>query len=357
MKTLKKNLGPSLDLVRGLLREADFSDTVRLRDMILELRNDQKASLIPAGHHFAALRAAGKLCASAAREEEWKGVDQLLFLEELALHVDERLASVASSLERIRNALIGSGRLMANVTASAEDFPVVLESLESFCSGLTAGPDGPRTARATSSPHTPSSVGGGAESLVTSATVGYVARAIRGFHYGEKMSTSQTLLGHLLSTGFLWESVRMEGGAYGAYSYPRSLDGVFLFSSYRDPHILRTFNAFRRALETAGRGKIGSKDLVRAVIGTVGKEERPLDPGDRGFLGFQRRLYGITDELRQSHRSRLLAADLSSIAEAALFLLARFDDGNSVVISNKADVERAGGEWRKLLENVREIPE
>ena len=77
--------------------------------------------------------------------------------------------------------------------------------------------------------------------------MGYVARALPGFRYEDPRSGHAAVLGHLLSTGYLWEKVRMEGGAYGAFSYPRNMDGLFLFGSYRDPHIARTLKAFREA--------------------------------------------------------------------------------------------------------------
>ncbi len=353
VKALWKNLVPALDLVRRLLLSADFADESRLRDMILELRNDEKSSLVPAGHHFALLRAAARLCPSAAREETWKGVTQLVFLEELASHVDERLSGVREGLEKIRDSLVRRGRMILNATAPGEGFGQLASALGEFSSSI---PD-PRMAHPAEARPAFSPTGGGAESLVTSATVGYVARAITGIFYQEPKSAAQTVLGHLLSTGHLWESVRMEGGAYGAFSYPRSVDGVFLFASYRDPNIVRTLGAFREALARAADGGLDEKDIDRAVIGTVGKEERPMDPSEKGLVGLQRRLYGITDELRQSHRSRVLGMDRTSLVEAARILLDGYEKGFSVVISNRAAIERAGREMAELAASVREIPE
>ena len=80
-RCLRHTLADALDLAARLLASADFSDHGRLRDILLELRNDMKSALIPGGHQFAMLRAAGMISDSVAKEEQWRGVTQVLFLE------------------------------------------------------------------------------------------------------------------------------------------------------------------------------------------------------------------------------------------------------------------------------------
>ena len=73
----------------------------------------------------------------------------------------------------------------------------------------------------------------------------------------------EAILAHYLSTGFLWEQVRMKGGAYGAGASVSSLERVFTFTSYRDPNIVRTFDSFRQALDSA-RGEPPERRGLRA---------------------------------------------------------------------------------------------
>ena len=65
-----------------------------------------KSALIPGGHQFAMLRAAGMISEPVAKEEEWRGITQLLFLERLARNLDAELPRVAAALERIRAGLL-----------------------------------------------------------------------------------------------------------------------------------------------------------------------------------------------------------------------------------------------------------
>ena len=162
----------------------------------------------------------------------------------------------------------------------------------------------------------------GAESLVASASVGYVARALPGFRFEHPLNGPVAVLGHLLSTGYLWEKVRMEGGAYGAFSYPRNMDGPF---PPRARTVTPTFpprcGPSREGLKTDGVRPAGQVEVDKAVIGTIGREDRPIDPGEKGFVSMQRKLHGITDEARQARRTSLLAVEREGIAAAARELI------------------------------------
>jgi Zn-dependent M16 (insulinase) family peptidase len=397
MRCLRALLPEGASLIGRLLASADFRDLGRLRDIVLELRNDMKSSLIPQGHHFAMLRAASRLSDSVAREETWRGISQLLFLEDLGKGLDEKLPGLAEKLEGIRADLFARSNLVANATAARECFGEIEKAVEDFASRLpaapalvasagaatsktdaqrsaarsSAGPESAEIPRRTESAEIPrrtesaeiprrtesAEIPRRGEAMISSSSVGYVARALRGFRYEEAESGAAAVLGHILSTSYLWEKVRMEGGAYGAFSYPRNTDGLFLFGSYRDPHIARTLRAFQDALDAAVRGDFGSSEVEKAVIGTVGREERPLDPGEKGFVSLQRKLHGVTDEVRQERRDRLVAVDPAALADAARKLRTFFDQGFSAVISNRKALGEAAAELPELGGRPVDLPE
>jgi Zn-dependent M16 (insulinase) family peptidase len=352
---LKENLHAASALIGRLIREADFGDLDRLRDIFLELRNDMKAALIPSAHHFAMLRAAGMISEAVAREEEWRGVTQLLFLERLAESIDVELPRIAAALGQIRASLLAKPLLISNATAPADCFAEIARAVDGLASGLPAHAvpavfsAGPRAGERPS--------GLKAESLVASATVGYVARAVPGIRFDHPLSGPVAVLGHLLSTGYLWEKVRMEGGAYGAFSYPRNMDGLFLLGSYRDPHIARTLRAFDDGLALMEKGDLEGGEVDKAVIGTVGREDRPLDPGEKGFVSIQRKLHGITDDARQARRTLLLAVDRHGISRAAKLLRESAGRGFTAVIANKRSLEEAAAEIPELAGRTIELPE
>lgn len=354
MRCLRKNLGEAAVLTASLLAEADFSDRARLRDLVLELRNGMKASLVPGGHHFAMLRAAGMLSASVAREEEWKGITQLLFLESLARDLDARLPWIAENLESIRKDLLVRSNMLANATAVGAALAEATQSVHVISQALPETPP-PGTQPAAGAVVPNGSVR--AESLLSSASVGYVARAIPGFRYEHPDNGPASVLGHLLSTGYLWEKVRMEGGAYGAFSFPRNMEGLFLFGSYRDPHIVSTLTRFREGLAFVESAELEEDEVEKAVIGTVGREDRPMDPGEKGLVSLQRRLHGVTDRMRQDRRRGLIATGLAEVVRAARELAKTYDKGFTSVIANRASLSEAASTMPELGDRSIDLPE
>jgi hypothetical protein len=360
MRCLRQNLPEAAGLEARLLAAADFSDHARLRDMFLELRNDLKSALVPGGHQFAMLRAASMISPSVAREEEWRGITQLLYLSKIAQRIDEELPRVAAMLEEIRHILLKKPGMIANATAAAESFPEIAKAVESIAgalpaSGVEAGARGAGRSGVGAPQGRPA--GMSAESLIASASVGYVARAVPGFRFEDPRSGPVAVLGHVLSTGYLWEKVRMEGGAYGAFSYSRNTDGLFLFGSYRDPNITSTLRAFPDGLRYVESGAVNDTEVEKAIIGTIGREDRPMDPGEKGFVSLQRRLHGVTDEARQARRERLIAADAGDLRTAARELRETYDRGFTAVIANRQSLARATEEMPELAGRTLDLPE
>ncbi len=356
-RCLRHNLAEAADLVARLLASAEFQDLPRLRDILLELRNDLKSALIPGGHQFAMLRAAGMISEPVAKEEEWRGITQLLFVDGIARNINAELPRIAESLEKIRSDLLVRSLLIANATAVSECSAEISGAVDRLAGRLPASAvhaSENTGATAHTAARTPAVRG---ESLVASASVGYVARALPGFRFEHPLNGPVAVLGHLLSTGYLWEKVRMEGGAYGAFSYPRNMDGLFLLGSYRDPNITATIRAFDEGLKLMESGPLDSVEVDRAVIGTIGREDRPIDPGEKGFVCLQRKLHGITDEARQARRTSLLAVQRQGISEAAHELIQSSSRGFTAVIANRRSLEDAASQVPELAGRVTDLPE
>ena len=173
------------------------------------------------------------------------------------------------------------------------------------------------------------------EFLLASANVSFVAQTLRGARIFEPLYAAQDILAHMLRTGGLWERIRMQGGAYGAFANSRATEGVFSFASYRDPHTTRTLGAFFGALEDAAAAPPSALELERAQIAILGREMRPMVPREQGITAFRRALYGVTDELRQRVRDDYRAVRPVEIAEAAQHLLSARDSAYVAILGGR----------------------
>jgi Zn-dependent M16 (insulinase) family peptidase len=356
LKALDEKIPPALDLALRLMAEADFSDQRRVRDLVLELKNDVDSSLAPSGHSYASGRSGARFSRSRAVDEVWNGLEQLRFVHRLA---ELEAAEVCTRLRSLRDRLASSAGLMLNLGGSAGAIAAASalagERFGSF------GPPRPRKA-AGAEPFFALLDGNGAGEAGTpsppevyaspSLQVGFAALTTEAAPYGTRAQAAELVLAHQLSTGALWEDIRMKGGAYGAFAHPDSLERVFSLSTYRDPNPRRSLEAFGTILRNAAGEGIDGESLEKAIIGTYARETRPRTGAEKSLSDFFSFLYGVEHRHRERKLRDLLALEPEDLAEAARRLAAS-PAPSPVIIAGKAAAEKAAA---ALGTDPRELP-
>ncbi|MDR1100163.1 MAG: insulinase family protein, partial [Treponema sp.] len=310
LKALDEKFDAALNLARRLITEADFSDQRRIRDLVVEMKNEADSSLAPLGHHYASGRSSRAFSRARMVDEVWNGLGQIGFAHQLA---DMDTAEICWKLTTLRDAVAGAG-LIANLTGSAAALKPALAAMGRGNFGPPR-PRNPCSAEGSSfaslldrfpgqaaglAPEIPPS--GRAEVYASpSLQVGFAARTIAAAPYDSPAQAAEIIVAHLLSTGALWEDIRMKGGAYGAFAQPDHLEGYMSFSTYRDPNPLRSLDSFSGITGRGGSsGKIdfSGDEVEKAIIGCYGRETRPRTAAEKGAADFSRFLYGIEDAHR-----------------------------------------------------------
>ncbi|MBN1797425.1 MAG: insulinase family protein [Spirochaetales bacterium] len=352
LKLHNGRLKPGIGIACELLRQADFKDLAHLKDVIQEMYNDYKASLIPQGHHYAMVRAGSKLSPVVAVQERWDGLEQFLFLHELCIDLDGKLEETARCLDKIREFLLSAFRLKINITAQENNVQEIITCLDKE---LAAVPEIELEFEQKSEV-----VRSGEPSLfetfVFSASINFVAHALPGAVFGTREYAAESVMGHILKTSYLWERVRMRGGAYGVFSLPLGFEKLFCFSSYRDPNVSTTLNAFKDVLQDLARAKIERSDLEKAIIGTVSGYEIPHRPHERGFIAFKRKLLKMSDEIRQKNREYILKVHKKEITARAERLLAQFTYGSTVILTNAEKMKQERKDNLINFQNITQLP-
>jgi Zn-dependent M16 (insulinase) family peptidase len=345
--SLESTFPEAVDLMRELLLESRFADSDRLSDLIREIKSGLSGSVIPSGHQYAGLRAARALSVASCYEEEWRGTNQLLFTNALAA---ADAAAAGEVLARIGEAVIRRGNLAVNLTGDHAAMQAALPHVDRLVNGLPEG----GVSSHTDAPFPEEFPV--AESLVVPANVGYVAAAIRSSRLGTPEYVHEQVLAHLLRTGYLWESIRMKGGAYGAFASARGMDAVFGFGSYRDPNIVETLNAYRDSLDRAAEGTINQSELELAIIGVTGNFIRPLSPSEKSIIALRRSLYGITEDLRQENHETLLSTRRKDLERSAARLRESWKDARIAVLAGEEMLNRAADALPELAKNRLVVP-
>ncbi len=308
-KAVSGRVNDLLAILKDILHDASFNNRERFRQIVLEEKARQEQRLIPSGHRMVAVRIKSHFAKSYLIDEKISGISYLFFLRELSKAVEDNWGKVLSDLLEIRGILLRRGGMIADFTLDGGGFgpvePLTRELLGSF-------PEGEVTASALPAADFPEN-----EGLTIPAQVNYVGKGIEVYGAGYRFHGSSLVVMRYLRTAWLWNRVRVQGGAYGAFCGLDRLSGTLTFTSYRDPNLAGTLDVFD---ETAGflRGaELDSDEIKKAIIGTVGDMDAHLLPDAKGFTAMVRRLRGDTDEERQQIRDEILASDASHFRKFA----------------------------------------
>jgi presequence protease len=334
-----------LAIMGDVLLDARLDNRERFRQMALEEKAGFEARLVPAGNAIVATRLQSSLTEAGWIAEQTGGVSYLNFVRELVKRIDSDWASVQAALERIRQTLFNRARMVINVTAESSIWGGAKTELEAFLGRLPDADAGPSDWAVNFSPRS--------EGLVIPAQVNYVGKGANLKALGFELTAASSVALKFLNTTYLWDKVRVQGGAYGGSSRFDLTSGNFLFSSYRDPNLLKTLDAYDGAAKALNAG-ISLSDLTRSIIGVIGDIDGYEFPDAKGFSSMWRQLTGTSDALRQQRRDEVLgtsAADFKALAEA-VDAVAR--QGHVVVLGGEAAI-KAANEKRPGLMDVSKV--
>jgi Zn-dependent M16 (insulinase) family peptidase len=287
-------------LLEEVLCNAVFDRRDRFLQMALEEKARQEHRLVPSGHLVVAARLRAALSGAACLEEQTGGLAYLDALRALIPLIRDDWPAVHDRLEAIRSRILTRGRLELNITARPEDRSALLSLARALAGALPPGAASPPLWRRIALPP--------AEALLLPAQVNYVGKGINLFESGYAWHGSALVILRFLRTGYLWEKIRVQGGAYGCLCGLDRMSGDFVMVSYRDPNIRSTLDVFAAAAAYLQRHPLSSGELQASIVGAIGELDAYLLPDAKGEAAYFRLLARDDEETRQRLREEILSA-------------------------------------------------
>ncbi len=239
-KTLYGELGFVKKMVEEILFTSNLDNEKRLYEIIAQLKSRLQMVLNSSGHTTAVLHAMSYFSNVGAYNEALGGITFYKLVEDIEEHFEERKAGLIAILKELVSSLFRKDTLMVSCTADVEGFEAVCGYVKELKEKL---PEGKLPVQ-----EQIKAVGLKNEGFQNSAEIQFVARAgnyrMAGFSYTGALRVLKVIMGY----GYLWENVRVKGGAYGCMS-GFSYMGDSYFTSYRDPNLRQTNMVFEGAVE------------------------------------------------------------------------------------------------------------
>lgn len=314
---LSEKIDALASIPREVWAETIFEDTDRMRDVLTQLKIGMEQTFITAGHQAALGRALSYVSPAAVISEQLGGMDFYRFLRDLLDHFDERTGELCDKLRELQQRIFTSTGTVASFTGSDEDYARYWAAAGTL--GLA-----PRTAPAKElyvpmpeDKH---------EAFVIPSDVCYLGQSTDPRALGIATDGSWGVAANALSYGYLWNEIRVKGGAYGC-GFRAAADRQLAFYTYRDPAIDPSIDRIAGAGAWLGELDTDRDTFEGYIVSTVSNNDAPVKPYalTKRLNGayFSKRTPGYREQLRSEmltttpERLRELGTDVAQVAEKA----------------------------------------
>ncbi|MBR2730276.1 MAG: insulinase family protein [Lachnospiraceae bacterium] len=392
VRALHKNLHAALRLLREILLSTNYNMPTRILEVLEEERAGMRAGMASAGHATAAQRAMSYLSRPAALMDLISGLSSYEMLDRTCAGLKnmEESVELCSLLQEMAVAIFTVDNMTFDCTASPEDIPEILAGVQDLATSLMNGngvvhpdhspdpelcksctlacPSRPQAAqalfatRAGRPPQAAAFTGLETvekkhsflpelvkknEGLTTAGQVQFVCRAGHFDTRVRKSTGAFRVLRVLLGYDYLWNRVRVEGGAYGCMSsFLR--DGLAYMVSYRDPHLNKTIGTFEGTPAFMRSFDADERTMTKYIIGAVSALDQPMTPCIYGRYSLNAYLMGLTDADLQRERDEVLDAGVEEIRALADYLDDILADQCICVVGSDAKLRENSALFREI---------
>lgn len=337
-----------LDLLCEAVTESHLDDEKRLREIIGEQRSYLGVRLVSAGHSTAVSRAMAYTSEPSLYDEQISGISYYRFLKELEENFEEHSQNLIQVLKQLTEMIFVRENMIAGITCAKEDYAGFENAFLQFQKKFPAG-EKPGDAARTKIQEPDCRCGDimDNEGFKTAGQVQYVARSGNFMDAGVDYTGVYKIVKSILSFDYLWNEIRVKGGAYGAMcGFGNTGEGYFV--SYRDPKLAETNDIYKAVPEYLQNFEADERDMTKYIIGTISHMDVPLMPKAKGSRSMAAYFTGVSEEDVQRERDQVLAATSEDIRAAAKMAEAVLGADKICVLGNEDKVSENSELFRKI---------
>lgn len=341
-KTFYDQIGKTCELVNEMLVHTDFSSDKRLKELIEETKAHAQSHMVSAGHSTAALRAMSYTSQTAYVNGLVSGIPFYEMLEDLSEHFEERKEMLKQNLSSLCRYIFRKDTLMYDITADEDGFLELQKYIGVFEEALF---DTEAAVQQITFDLEQKN-----EGLMTASQVQYVCRAgdfrDKGLAYTGALKVLKVMFGF----DYLWNQVRVKGGAYGCMcAFGKS--GESYFVSYRDPNLEQTIKIYEEAADYIKAFHADERTMTQFIIGAISELDIPMTPAAKGVYSLAGYMTHYPFSMVQKERDEILATDEETIRSLAAYIEAFMETGSLCVVGGEEMIQNNG----KLFKETKEL--
>ncbi|MCQ2554875.1 MAG: insulinase family protein [Clostridia bacterium] len=294
---LKEKEDEAVSLMKKIITETDFTDIETIKELLDQQKEVCEQSKIKSGHRLALTRARASVSEKERLSELSNGITFCDWVSDAVKLAEENPEKLISDFERARDMLFGEINNMKVSLTSDEDGNGYTEKMKEIFRSEKKNVEIKEEERITYKEY---------EFVPIPAKVSFAAAATSMKFTNAKNSGAWLVYSKLASMDYLWNRVRVQGGAYGT-GMSAGIDGTVAFYSYRDPEPDNSLKVFKEVPGYIREFAETDPDLTGIIIGTISDTEPLTTPYSAGKMGDAWYFMGLTDEMRKERRKDILS--------------------------------------------------
>lgn len=318
-----------VQLISEIVFQTQFDNTNRLKEIIGQLKSRLSSNITSNGHTVAAL--AANACYSKASwvRDMTTGIGFYRFISDLDQHFEEKKTTIINNLNTVCRQMFSVDNVLFDITADEKGLQLINPSMAQIGSMLY-----PKTDRKPKLVFEPKEK---SKAIITPGLVQFDAIAGDFMKKGFKYHGGLQILKVIMNYEYLWQNIRVKGGAYGCMSN-FSLTGKAYFITYRDPNLKESYDVFRGASDYVDSFECSDRDMTKYIIGAISQMDTPLTPSGEGARSMGLYLSEATFDMVQKHHNELLDSNIETIRSFAPLIKAFLDENFICVIGSESQI-------------------
>ncbi len=336
IKTLKEYFPKVKDILIDIIQNISFEDKERIEEIIKSRLHHRDTSLKSEGLQYALHRIGANLNKQGKYLEHVKGLTAYFKYKEVNDNFDSLFVELINKMKLIKDLMFRKDNLIINITSDKEGIEIVKNEAEDILNVFNSEPVEKISIRFDNfKPN---------EAFLTSSDVVFASEGAQFLDENFQYTGKVEVLKNYLDADYLFNMIRIQGGAYGALVTLNSISGIMTMSSYRDPNVKKTYEAYEEISEHISKFQIDNDTFDSIKIGAYSAFDPLQSPNGKGIKARNDYLSGEKKERVENIIDEILETTQQDIRDQAP-QLKKFNDkaiksiiGSSELIKKDADL-------------------
>ncbi|MBP5493488.1 MAG: insulinase family protein [Lachnospiraceae bacterium] len=343
IKFLYENKKKVFELLTDVLFNSILDDKEKIGEYLSELRSQGESMLISSPHTVAMTRATSYFDKMFKINDISIGMDAVKFISELEKDKDNSIDKIIKEFKLLLPLIFRKENLFINLTSPADKQNVIDDELVSFIDSLYTGDIEKSSIEVDCNE--------GNEAFIFPGQVQFVAMSGEYISKGYKYTGAFNVLRTIMAYDYLWNNVRVEGGAYGCFAN-FTMSGLCSLVSYRDPHINNTLRIYRELADYVENFECSERQMNQFIIGAISDIDVPQTASTEGKANCVYYLTGVEEKDRQKARDEILSCSMEDIRNLAERIKAAFEKEYICVVGAEGKIKENEALFDKVLNLV-----